>query len=220
MSDRERWQTERMSDLGRWWPAVLDGHTEIRERLLDRYDEQQRGYHDRRHLAEVFERVEVLVGADPAARIDRDPLLLAVWFHDAVYDTREDMEERSARLAARELTIVGAPPLLVEEVTRLVRLTASHQPDEEDETGKVLCDADLAILAADGTRYAEYVGGVRAEYADLADEDFRAGRARVLAGLLGSPSLFSTGYGRRHWELPARRNLEAELAGLTRPETS
>jgi len=100
-------------------------------------------------------------------------------------------------------------------VARLVRLTATHDPAVDDRAGMVLCDADLAILAAPAERYAEYTAGVRREYAHVPDEDFRRGRAKVLRTLLDRPALFRTAFGQRHWEDPARTNVAAELAVLT-----
>jgi predicted metal-dependent HD superfamily phosphohydrolase len=201
-----------VTDLGRHWPAQLAAHTDLRDRLLAAYDEPQRGYHDRRHLAEVLAHVADLAGC--SSGVDRDTVLLAAWFHDAVYEGSRDDEERSAVLAHDELRAVGVSTAVVAEVTRLVRLTADHRPTTGDAAGEVLCDADLAILAADPERYAEYVAGVRSEYAHLDDATFRAGRAAVLRALLGKPALFHTDTARRSWEERARANVERELAEL------
>ena len=57
-------------------------------------------------------------------------------------------------------------------------------------------------------RYDTYVAGVRADFAHVADEDFRAGRAAVLTDLASKPSLFHTPQGRELWESPARANLD------------
>ena len=196
-----------MSDLRRFWPAGLPD--ELRARLESAYDDPGRGYHDRLHLAEVLQHVDTLMtGDDPA----REAVLLAAWFHDAVYDGQADDEERSARLAEREL--VEAPATLAAEVARLVRLTRTHRPADDDRPGSVLCDADLAILAADEDRYASYVRGVRSEYTHVPDRDFAAGRAAVLRDLLAKPSLFHTAFGRAHWEERARRNVQRELERL------
>jgi predicted metal-dependent HD superfamily phosphohydrolase len=164
-----------------------------------------RGYHDLEHLAEVLERIAELGGADDVE------LVLAAWFHDAVYDGAGDDEERSARLAEAELAGTGVD---VAEVARLVRLTATHDPAPEDHRGAVLCDADLAILAAPRERYAAYVAGVRADFAHVGDEAFRAGRLAVLEELLGREALFRTSHARAAWEPPARRNLAEEIARL------
>jgi predicted metal-dependent HD superfamily phosphohydrolase len=194
-----------VSDLSRFWPAWLaDG---LRLRLEAAYADG-RGYHDLRHLSEVLEHVDELMADDDPAR---ETVLLAAWFHDAVYDGRSDDEERSARLA--EVELAGSPQ--APEVGRLVRLTSTHRPAEDDVAGQVLCDADLAILAAAPARYASYVEGVRAEYAHVPDRDFAAGRAAVLRDLLAKPTLFHTSTARERWEQPARQNLERELAAIS-----
>jgi len=194
------------------WEAALPGFPTLGAALLDRYDEPTRRYHDRRHLAEVLAGVQLL--GDHAA--DVVAVQLAAWFHDAVYEVdRTDNEEQSARLAAEQLASAAVHPGVIAEVGRLVRLTATHRPHEQDTNGAVLCDADLAVLASDPRRYAEYTADVRAEYAALDDATFGSGRAGVLRQLLGLPSLFGTPEGQRHWEEAARRNLRRELAALT-----
>jgi predicted metal-dependent HD superfamily phosphohydrolase len=201
------------------WPARLADHPRLRDRLLEAYAAAHRGYHDTLHLAEVLERIDFLL-ADAEVGLgafDRDAVVLAAWFHDAVYDGRPDDVERSADLAEATLTASGVRPALVAEVTRLVRLTLDHRPADDDLAGQVLCDADLAILAADRGRYEEYVRGVRQEYAHLDDETFRSGRAEILTTLLDKPRLFHTSTARESWEEAARANLGRELAELTAP---
>jgi predicted metal-dependent HD superfamily phosphohydrolase len=184
---------------------------ELRDRLAERYREPHRRYHDLRHLQEVLQTVDDL--ADAAD--DVEAVRWAAWFHDAIYDVhRDDNEERSAQLAEQDLTALGLDRALVCEVSRLVRLTATHQPEDDDAIGAVLCDADLRILAADPWRHAEYVADVRAEYAHVPDPEFRAGRAAVLRGLLSSDRLFRTERAYARWEERARANLAAELRQL------
>lgn len=195
----------------RYWPRWLD--QQLRDRLLAAYDDPGRAYHDRRHLAEVLTRIGEI---DPRAG---EAVLLAAWFHDSVYDIRAGSangsnEERSARWAESELADAGAPEALAAEVARLVRLTESHDARQDDVNGQVLCDADLAILAADPSRYAEYVAGVRAEHAHLSDEEFAAGRGAVLRALLDKPTLFHTRFAREHWERAGREAIRRELGTM------
>jgi predicted metal-dependent HD superfamily phosphohydrolase len=180
--------------------------------LLGRYADPSRHYHDLTHLDEVLRNVDELADTAHAPDVVR----LAAWFHDAVYDPRaDDNEERSARLAESMLGAMRIDDRAVTEVARLVRLTAAHDADADDPDGAVLCDADLAILAADETRYADYVAGVRAEYAHVPDDDFARGRATVLRRLLQQRSLFRTPTAHLAWEAAARANVTAELARLT-----
>ncbi|MFE5045606.1 hypothetical protein ACFRAI_04530 [Streptomyces sp. NPDC056637] len=183
--------------------------------LLARWAEPQRRYHTTTHLKAVLDRIDVLEdhADDPAL------VRLAAWFHDAVYlPERSTNEDRSARLAERALAEAGLTEQQVDEVSRLVVLTVTHDPDEDDRNGEVLCDADLAILAASPGAYAAYAAAVREEYGFVPDEPFREGRAAVLRQLLALPRLFRTPYGAAHWEERARENLTAELTLLT-PQT-
>ncbi|MEU2781988.1 hypothetical protein [Streptomyces sp. NPDC007110] len=180
--------------------------------LLKRWSEPQRRYHTVDHLAAVLEHVDVL--AEYAT--DVEAVRLAAWFHDAVYlPERSTNEERSARLAERALPEAGVPAERTAEVARLVRLTVTHDPEPGDLNGEVLCDADLAILAAPPSAYAAYTAAVREEYHFVPNDAFRAGRADVLRQLLAPPGLFRTPHGRERWEATARYNLTSELEMLS-----
>ena len=194
-----------MSDLRTWWP--IEGGGELRDELEAAYADPARGYHDTLHLTEVFARLDELA---PSVPYERDTVLLAAWFHDAVYDGRPDAEERSAQWALSAL----AGRADVDEVARLVRLTERHLPAPDDVNGCALSDADLAILAASPERYAEYVATVRREYAHVADPEFAAGRSAILADLLAKPTLFHTAYARERWEAAARANVGAEVSAM------
>lgn len=197
----------RLMDLLSRWP----GPREIGAELLRRYAEPHRRYHTTTHLTEVLDHVDELA----AEADDADAVRLAAWFHDAVYDpVRGDNEERSAALAERMLAGAGRPAATVAEVARLVRLTTTHDPRDGDRDGAVLCDADLAVLAAAPDRYAAYAAAVREEYAAVPDEAFRQGRAEVLRGLLELPMLFRTAPARERWEEAARHNVRTELTLL------
>lgn len=198
------------------YPAAVDrlGH-----RVLGHWREPGRGYHDDEHLAEVLGRLRELAGAGVAAAAE-PTVLLAAWFHDAVYAGRPGDDERaSAELAVQALTGAGVPGAAAQEVARLVLLTRTHLPARDDEAGQALCDADLAILAASRQRYLRYSRDVRREYRHVPDPLFRAGRRRVLQTLLGRAQtrqpgpLFHTGPA-QVWTAPAVRNLSAELRAL------
>ncbi|WP_036555787.1 HD domain-containing protein [Nocardioides insulae] len=195
-------------DLPHQWP--LPDSPDLGEDLVAAYTDPTRHYHDLRHLTEVLTQLDELAAA---GELFPDlPVTLAAWFHDAVYDGERDAEERSAVWAEEALRGL-VPDDVVTEVVRLVRLTETHDPADDDPAGRALSDADLAILAADEARYAEYAAAVRAEYAHLSDEDFRIGRTQVLETLLDKERLFRTEYAYRRWEVAARTNVRRELAG-------
>ncbi|MFD5009210.1 HD domain-containing protein [Streptomyces chartreusis] len=193
-------------------PLTAPAPTPYADALLTRWQEPQRRYHTLAHLTAVLDRVDELAGyAD-----DPDVVRLAAWFHDAVYlPDRSENEERSARLAERALTEAGVPADRTAEVARLVRLTVTHDPAPNDRDGQVLCDADLAILAAPPSAYAAYTAAVREEYHFVPSDAFREGRAAILRQLLDLPSLFRTPHGKKEWEATARYNLAGELEMLS-----
>ncbi|MET8950761.1 hypothetical protein [Streptomyces sp. NPDC004533] len=182
------------------------------ENLLARWQEPQRRYHTLAHLTAVLDHIDVLrEHAD-----DPDVVRLAAWFHDAVYlPDRSENEERSARLAERALPEAGVTEERTAEVARLVRLTVTHDPADDDRDGQVLCDADLAILAAPPSAYAAYTAAVREEYGFVPGDAFRTGRSAILRELLGLPRMFHTPYGQDHWEATARYNIASELEMLS-----
>ncbi|WP_406393131.1 hypothetical protein [Streptomyces sp. NBC_00887] len=206
---RSRWQDALVAARG---GAPGPDPLPYADNLLARWAEPQRRYHTTAHLTQVLDRVDTLAchAADP------DLVRLAVWFHDAVYrPDRTENEERSAALAERALAEAGVPGAATAEVARLVRLTVTHDPADGDTNGEVLCDADLAILAAAPKEYATYAAQVREEYGFVPDDAFRDGRAAVLRQLLGLPRLFRTPHGVAAWEPRARQNLTTELDLLT-----
>ena len=192
------------------WNDTLPHQEEMGAVLLARYAEPHRRYHTAEHLARVLRTIDELAG-------DHDLFLvrLAAWFHDAVYVIPPGQlpnEEASARLALRELSRAGLEQEDLTQVARLVRLTATHQPGSRDPEGELLCDADLAILAAPPEEYATYVAAIRAEYARVPEHEFVAGRLEILTRLADG-EIFRSGKGRGLTEA-ARANLQAECEAL------
>ncbi|CCG01587.1 metal-dependent phosphohydrolase [Blastococcus saxobsidens] len=194
------------------WAALADDSPTSRTEwaaVLAAWSEPHRRYHDLAHLAAVLGLLDRLSTdvPDPAA------VALAAWYHDVVYDPRRpDNEEISAARARAGLRGL-APDERVDEVVRLVLLTAGHDPEPGDANGAALCDADLAVLASPPQAYAGYASAVRAEYGHLSDEVFTAGRIAVLERLLALPRLYRLPAA-REWEPLARANLAAELTLL------
>ena len=212
--------------LMRAWDSLLPGHTALGEDLLERYEQPHRKYHTSVHLSEMLTALKTLYKrhhtATPRA------VLLAAWFHDAVYEANPGEDEAaSADLARTALTPLASTGSLtnreVTTIAHLIELTASHQLADgiEEYTSGALTradaafflDADLAILAADSPRYTRYVAGVRAEYAHYAPDAFTRGRAAILQGFLNRTAIYASDTAHLLWDAPARLNLRTELEG-------
>ncbi len=201
-----------MNDLLSRWHATLAALQrtgplveELGRDLLHRWDEPQRHYHTLAHLRTLLDLVS---GA--AATV-----VLAVWFHDAIYDPRSSQNEaESAQLAREQLARLTLDPDQIDEVVRLVLLTRTHTTSPDDEAGQLLLDADLAILGEKSETYDAYAAAIRREYDWVTESAYRQGRAEVLTRFLEREHLYFTERFRASHEERARANLLRELAAL------
>ena len=203
MTDQERW-SETWGRLGVVAPEALLAE------LARRYSEPHRFYHTLQHLRECFSMLE------PASHLARRlaEVQLALWFHDAVYDTHaQDNEEQSARWAEQSLVAAGASADAAARVGELV-LATKHRAIPQGEDAKLLVDVDLSILGAAEPRFSEYERQIRQEYGWVSEDAFRQGRARVLTSLLDRSSIYSTAWFTDRLEERARENLSRSLKEL------
>jgi predicted metal-dependent HD superfamily phosphohydrolase len=178
--------------------------------LVGAYSEQHRHYHTLQHLRDC------LAHLDAAASLAQRPgeVELALWFHDAIYDpTRADNEERSAEWAWRSILAAGLAEDVAQRVQAMVLATKGHEAGDDADT-RLLLDIDLAILGSAPARFDEFGEQVRAEYAHVPEPEFRARRARVLAGFLARPRIYATAPFHDALEHRARENLTRTIAAL------
>jgi predicted metal-dependent HD superfamily phosphohydrolase len=201
----ETWSELGVSDS----PALRRLHGDV----LRRYSESHRHYHTAQHLAECFEKVrDIICLAERPAEV-----IVGLWFHDVIYDTRRhDNEERSADWAGDAARELGASAESAQRIHGLIMFTR-HAAAPVGIDAQVLVDADLSILGAEPARFQEYETQVRREYGWVPDAMFWPGRARILKELLGRPHLFCTPRFRERYEARARRNLQRSLVDLEEP---
>mgnify|MGYP002721070755 CR=1 FL=1 len=142
---------------------------ELGESLLQAWEQPHRAYHHSGHLSQMLTDLDRLYayrtqGSTPLA------LVLAAWFHDAVYEGAPGEDERrSEQLANISLEPLVTAGLLtgheLQMVGLLVRATATHElPESADLPSgyepadiQFFLDADMAILAAEPVRYRRYL---------------------------------------------------------------
>jgi predicted metal-dependent HD superfamily phosphohydrolase len=186
--------------------AILSAFTDLRAC----YTSAGRHYHTLDHIQAMLNTVRTLGGTE-----EKPALVLAVWFHDAIYDARaNDNEERSAAHARAVLLPLGVPETIVLETERLILLTKTHATAADDRTGQLLIDADLAILGAPETEYDAYALAIRKEYVWVPEEAYRTGRRAVLETFLRRPRIYGTDEMFAERENAARRNLRREMQTL------
>lgn len=212
---REQWSALREGIAPDGHDAGIDTGSwrALGDELLARWNEPHRRYHAETHLEDVLLSLDQLAVAGESVAAEA---LLAAWFHDAVYAGTPGADERaSAELAAQRLVAAGLAPGVADRVRALVLATDPAAPPASGGPALAqLLDADLAILAAGETRYRSYAAAVRAEYAHVADADFRSARSRILRGFLARDAIYRTPIAQGLWEARARTNLAAEISAL------
>jgi predicted metal-dependent HD superfamily phosphohydrolase len=189
----------------------------IRDKLVRAYTAPDRHYHNLAHIEAMLD----LMRWHRGALSDPTSVEAAIWFHDAVYDTRRhDNEERSAELAAEGLAAVLSPDR-IDRIIRMVRATAGHVvPGDFDEAAKRDCalflDMDLAILGSAPDEFAAYEEAVRREYGWVPEALWIEGRTTVLQGFLARSAIYASPRFRLRLETTARENLTRSLEQLAR----
>ncbi len=189
----------------------LDGERSVYETLAACHSEPQRHYHTLAHVAECLRLLDEL---QDLAR-DRDALELALWFHDAVCDTRaHDNEKRSAKLALETLRAAGAEREVAERVAALVRATDHNLGPGSSDDAALICDLDLASLAAEQPTFEQNTGLIRREYDWVDDAEFRLRCIAFFQDLLARDQIYRTPAMRARFEARARANLAGGLSSL------
>lgn len=177
--------------------------------LVDKYSESHRSYHTLEHIRHC------LAQLDGARHLADDPeaIELAIWFHDAVFDTgASDNERRSAQLFDSRL----GPHLTPERAARIHRLIrdTEHPSEPEDNDGRLMVDIDLSSFALPWDEFMRDTRAILAECAHVPEAQRVAGKCRFLNGLLSRSSIFQTAHFRERHEAQARSNIERHLRDL------
>jgi predicted metal-dependent HD superfamily phosphohydrolase len=184
------------------------------------YRAEDRHYHNLAHIEAML----ALAGDYQASLHDPKAVEAAIWFHDAIYDSRaKDNEAQSAALAEKEL----AGRTDAERLGRIVAMiiaTATHElpslqlqslGDEHFMRDTALfLDMDLAILGAAPGAFDAYEQAVRREYAWVEEPMWRAGRGAVLKNFLARQHIYHTEEFRQRFEPQARQNMARSLKAL------
>jgi predicted metal-dependent HD superfamily phosphohydrolase len=179
-------------------------------RLKTMYSEPHRFYHNLPHVDNC------LTELDSARQRVQQPDLVefAVWYHDAIYDTKaKDNEEKSAQLAY-DVCLAAQLPKDFADVTRELVLATKHNVVPQGIDARVLVDVDLSILGKPSEEFDEYEKNIRREYSWVPEEQFRQGRSAILQMFLDRDSIYLTDFFKGKYESQARVNLQRSIESL------
>ncbi|MEO5759968.1 MAG: hypothetical protein ABIQ51_24295 [Mesorhizobium sp.] len=186
------------------------------KRALSRLHEADgRHYHGMAHIKAML-----ALGGDYRASLhDAGAVEAAIWFHDAIYDSRaKDNEAKSAELACKELSGRTDPERLG-RISAMIIATATHELPGLDDAramrdAALFLDMDLAILGTAPDIFDGYEQAVRREYQWVDEPMWRAGRGAVLKNFLARQHIFHTEEFRQRFEPQARLNMARSLKAL------
>ena len=178
------------------------------DEISTHYDHPQRHYHTLAHIQQLLD--ELAIYKEQVD--DWDIMVLAVFYHDIIYNVlRTNNEEKSAALARGRLNELTVPMPRIDQCANHILATKSHPTKTHADTA-LLVDADLSILGSDWDTYWRYAGLIRKEYDIFPDLIFGAGRKEILTRFLKRDRIYLTPGFLHQYEVSARENLKRELA--------
>lgn len=188
-------------------PPSPDAGTVYAE-LRQLYDAPFRKYHNLHHIQDCLR----LCDEVSELLVDRDAVELALWFHDAVYDTGASTNElRSAELFLS--LSPGAPFLFRAKICDHI-LATRHAATVRDPDRRFLVDIDLSGFGAPWEEFMRNGALLRTECSGHDDVKYHCGQVAFLSRLQQRTHFFATEYFRARFETNARDNLRRVLADL------
>jgi predicted metal-dependent HD superfamily phosphohydrolase len=185
---------------------------DLYHQLVRLYSAEGRAYHNLSHIRSLLDLSDTF-----RDRIQNYQALgFAVWFHDAIYDTRKkDNEELSAKLAVKSL---GRFKVLFDTLVltcEMILATSEHRNKGDSEDLNLFLDLDLSILGSEEQVYRSYAQAIRKEYWWVPGSLYNAGRKKMLASFLERKSIYLTREMVERFEEQARRNIRREIESLS-----
>jgi len=189
-------------------PAVAEA---IHDRLIDFYNQSHRHYHTLehiRHCLREFDRAATLMD-DPGA------VEMAIWFHDAIYEPgAKDNEQRSAELFQKCSNASGCTnAILQQHIHDLIMITTHREPPSQRDE-QFIVDIDLSSFGLPWDQFESDGRRIRAECADMSDDEYYPGHVRFLQALRERPTFFFTAFFQKRYERTARENIERLIMDL------
>ena len=178
--------------------------------LEDLYARSNRFYHNQGHISyclSEFQKYRHL--ADFPYEVE-----MAIWFHDAIYDTTStDNEEKSAELAQDKLSVLNVNAQSIDRIVEIILATKSHQGFTID--SKLMIDIDLLILGASTPIFEKYDRNIRKEYTWVPQEVYLPKRIEVLQSFLDRDEIYHTQDIQELYEIQARNNISRKIEELS-----
>lgn len=179
----------------------------IFELIWQYYSSSNRYYHNINHIVSCHQQLDTYEKVEfkhPAF------VRFAIWFHDVIYDTRQNNNEEMSALLAKTVLFNNCVPEEIEAANELILFT-KHNRFAENEYEKLISDIDLSILGTFGSEYKKYSEAIRLEYGWVPDYMYYSQRLKILKGFYNKENIYYNELFKQLYEIEAKNNLRGEI---------
>ncbi len=143
-------------------------------KVIERYDEPHRFYHN-------FDHIEKMIGSAKKKGILTDSLLLAIVFHDIVYDPKATDNELKSESIFIECAKLLLSKGIIDDICGAILETRNHMPSTK--LSEQLCELDLEIVNAPLADFIEFEHKIFKEYQFVDYKTYKEKRIEILEQL-------------------------------------
>lgn len=205
LDSHDEWQS-----LCKFYGIEMNKSAEIWNVISTSYNESHRYYHTMKHIEELLSMCKFYQNS----LNDRYTVILAIFFHDIVYNLLSQSNEEDSALLFRHHLTGLIPEETIQSVDIYILATKSHKTNSDDSDMKYFLDFDMAILSSDISIYLEYAKNIRKEYMHIDKNIYCQSRSKFLRSLLHSTQNIYLSLPFSSRECIARANIETECRQL------
>ena len=172
------------------------------------YNQKDRHYHNLVHIRNFLDL------KDEFSEQIEEPFLfeLAIWYHDAVYDAKNNDNEQQSLFIVQDHFKNFLDSKQMIHLDHFIMSTAGHFPKSNASDVFYFLDFDLAILAADEDTYKLYSDAIWKEYKRIYSRpNYEKGRKKILKNFLLREKLYLSDTFIENYDKIARHNILLEL---------
>lgn len=148
-----------------------------------RWSEKHRHYHNTNHLIQILQDIENDFRFKELNIYEKHALLLAAFFHDAIYDTkRKDSEDQSIRYFISSFK--GKDPKMIDKVCDLIEVT-KYRKRPFKKLERIFWDADNSGFKKGFDTIFRNEKLIQKEWTHVPKEKFKEGKIKFLETNLG-----------------------------------
>jgi predicted metal-dependent HD superfamily phosphohydrolase len=143
------------------------------------------------------------------------PEILAIWFHDAIYEpnAQSGQNEEQSKLFMESLMAVAGPDYQdhILDAGAMIRATAKHLETGLNPNWETVLDLDLSGFSYGLKQSKVVTKAIRDEYPQYTDAEFNVGRKQFLKQLIAKGFVYRTPLFKEKFENIALANIQEEL---------